>query len=106
MLGENERFVSMAYRYYYGDELIKGSVIVSKAMQFASVYVQSAVAKQIAETLKEQGKSVWRNGRALIGGTSNVDKSTAVDIDVDGLFDTFTLQTYDAGAPVHLVKDE
>lgn len=106
MLGENERFVSMAYRYYYGDELIKGSVIVSKAMQFASVYVQSAVAKQSAETLREQGKSVWRNGRALIGGTSNVDKSTAVDIDVDGLFDTFTLQTYDAGAPVHLVKDQ
>lgn len=106
MLGENERFVSMAYRYYYGDELITGSVPVSKAMQFASVYVQSVVAKQIAETLKEQGKSVWRNGRALMAGTSNVDKSTGVDIDVDGLFDTFTLQTYDAGAPVHLVKDQ
>lgn len=106
MLGENEKFVSMAYRYYYGDELITGSVIVSKAMQFASVYVQYAVAKQIAETLKEQGQSVWRDGRALIGGTSNVDKSTGVDIDIDGLFDTFTLQVYDAGAPMHLVKDQ
>lgn len=106
MPGENEKFVSMAYRYYYGDVVITGSVLVSKAMQFASVYVQHAVAKQIAETLKEQGKSVWRYGRALIGGTSHVDKSTGVDFDVDGPFDSFTLQAYDAGAPIHLLKDQ
>lgn len=106
MLDTNKEFVSLSYQYYKEGELKKGKVIVLKAMQFSSGDVQHVVAKHIAEKLKAQGKFVWRNGQAVISGTSNVDKSSGVDFDVDGPFDSFTLRAYDAGAPIHLLKDQ
>ncbi|KPN88139.1 hypothetical protein [Pseudomonas nunensis] len=105
MVDPTEKHVSLTYRYYYDDELIIGEVVVLKGMQFESGYVQGLVATKIAESFKEQGKSVLRNGQAVIGGTSNVDKTSGVCIHVDGPFDSFTLETYAAGKPISLVKD-
>ncbi len=98
MVDANEELVSMPYTYYIGEkESVDGSVHILKRMQFDSDYVQGVVAKEIAKTLKEQGKFVWRNGHSVIGGTDKIDKSSGVDIVVDGSFEKLTLQAYDAG---------
>lgn len=99
MVDTNEDLVSLSFVYYKGEDgSVDGKVDVLKRMQFESGYVQALVAKQIAKTLKEQGKLVWRNGQPVVGGTDRVDESSSVDIVVDGSFETFTLQAYDAGA--------
>ena len=96
----NEEFVSMPYTYYKGEDApVDEKVDVLERMQYESGYVQGVVAKQIAKKLKEQGIFVWRNGYALIGGTDRIDKSSAVNIEVDGSFQSFTLQAYDPRAP-------
>jgi len=96
----NEEFVSMPYTYYKGEDApVDEKVDVLERMQYESGYVQGVVAKHIARTLKEQGKFVWRNGQPVVGGTDRVVKSSGVDIVVDGSFETFTLQAYDAGTP-------
>jgi len=93
----NEEFVSMPYTYYKGEEgPVEEDVDVLQRMQFEPHYVQGVVAKQIAKKLKDQGIFVWRDGYSLIGGTNKVDKSSGVNIVVDGSFETFTLQAYDA----------
>ncbi|NWD86188.1 hypothetical protein [Pseudomonas sp. K5002] len=87
----------MPYTYYKGEEApVDGMVDVLQRMQFDSRFVRGVVATQIAMTLKEQGVFVWRDGYAFIGGTNKVDKFSGVDIVVDGSFETFTLQAYDA----------
>ncbi|VVM64883.1 hypothetical protein PS645_01467 [Pseudomonas fluorescens] len=100
MVDTNEVSVSMSYVYYKGEEgPVDGKVDILQRMQFDPQYVQGVVAKEIAKMLKEHGKFVWRNGQPIVGGTDKVDKSTSVDIVVDGSFETFTLQAFDAGTP-------
>ncbi|ROO08080.1 hypothetical protein BK673_16195 [Pseudomonas fluorescens] len=97
MVDANEEFVSIPYTYYKGDEApVDGMVNVPQRMQLDSRFVRGVVATQIAMKLKEQGIFVWRDGYSLIGGTSKVDKSSGVEIVVDGAFETLTLQAYDA----------
>ncbi|KRP73644.1 hypothetical protein TX23_04255 [Pseudomonas paralactis] len=100
MVDANEEFVSMPYTFYKGEEgPVDEDVDVLQRRQLDSDYLQDVVAKQIAKKLKEQGIFVWRNGYALIGGTDRIDKSSAVNIEVDGSFQSFTLQAYDPRAP-------
>lgn len=105
MVDTNEEFMSMPYTYYKGEEEpVEGVVDVLQRMQFDPRFVQGVVASHIATTLKKQGIFVWRNGYALIGGTDRIDKSSGVDIVVEGSFEPFTLQAYDAGTPNPYLK--
>lgn len=105
MVDANEEFVSKEYNYEWRGEEVQEKVEIPKGKDSDSDYVHHVVARQIAEKLSLDSKYVWRDGRAIIGVTNRVDMSSGVDVQVyvDG---SFTLQVYDAGAPIPLLRDQ
>lgn len=98
----NEDFVSSEYHYSAGGgDLVVGEVDVPNEMKFDPAYLMDMVVKQITDDLKQQGKIVRRADQAVVG----IKNSSASDIFVTGSFDPFTLQVYDADAPIPLLKD-
>lgn len=104
MVDANEELVSKEYNYEWRGAEVKEKVEISKWKDSDSDYVHHVVARRIAEKLSLDGKSVWLDGKA-IGVANRVDMSSGVDVQVyvDG---SFTLQVYDAGAPIPLLKDQ
>lgn len=99
---------SIGYTYEKGGaEAVEGKVEVPQSMQFDPNYVKRAVAKQIAEEFRQEGKSVWLDGRSVIAETSNVERSSCQRINVFAVScEPFELECYAQGAPVRPVHDK
>ena len=102
MVDTNEEFVSSEYHYSVGGgDLVVGEVVIPKEVQMDSAYLIEKVVKRITDDLKQQGKIVRRADQPVVA----IKNSSVSDIFVTGSFDPFTLQVYDADAPIPLLKD-
>lgn len=106
MTAITDDFEIVPYHYMWAGELVEGSLTIARAMLAGESNLKVKVRKEVAGEFKKIDKVVVYGGHQVTGawGPRHYNKSTRVEINVTGPFESFDMEVYDAGEPIKLME--